>query len=294
MLIIKDALSHLPTPRNFTAVNLAQILSLDVVLGACISAVFIAKFLVVPIPFSSLVALGICVWLIYTADHLIDAYRLRKRVAHTTRHRYHQTRFKTIGVAWVVVALVGIGVTFTLPPRLIYYGLMLLGGVVIYFLLARYLPLTQWLPKEFLTAVLYTIGVFLPSIAIYEYPMYWSVGVLFFQYFFLALGNLLLFSWFEVDTDRKDNHTSLALTIGRTLTYNSIILCLATVIVSSVFMLLIVSTSWASLAAQLTILVMALALLWIIMRPAYFQQHERYRLLGDGVFLLPAIFLLLI
>ena len=281
------------TPDPHTPLSLVQILSLDVVSGACVSTVFIAKFLVVPIPFSSLVALGLCVWLIYTADHLLDAYQLKRKIAHTARHRYHQTRFKPMAIAWAIVALVGISVIFFLPTRLIYYGTLLMGVVVAYFLLTKYTSLAHWLPKEFMTALLYTSGVFLPSLAVYDEPLYWSVGILFFQYFFLALGNLLLFSWFEVEVDQRDHHQSLALTIGRPLTHNIILLCLAVVVVSAVFMLLVISTSHASFVAQLTILVMALVLLWITLRPAYFQQHERYRLLGDAVFLLPIIPLLL-
>ena len=284
----------LPIQNQLSPISLAQILSLDVVLGGCASTMFIAKFLVVPISFSSLVALGSCVWLIYTADHLLDAYHLKKKVAHTARHRYHQTRFKSIAMAWIVVALLGGGVLFFLSPRLIYYGALLLGGVITYFVLTKYTPLAQWLPKEFMTALFYTTGVFLPALAAYQAPLHWNVGTLFFQYFFLALGNLLLFSWFEVDIDRKDGYRSFALDAGRSFTRNIVFLCLAAVIISSVFMLLAITSSLASSVAQLTILVMALVLLVITLRAAYFQKNERYRLLGDGVFLLPAIPLLLL
>ena len=284
----------LRTPPPITPLNLIQILSLDVVVGACIGTVFVAKFLVVPITFSSLVALGLCVWLIYTADHLRDAYRLKRRVAHTDRHRYHQTRFKTIAVAWVIVAIIGLIVVFFLPWRLIYYGIGLLGAVAIYFVLTQRTSLARWFPKEFMTALLYTTGIFLPSLAVYDEPLYWNIGVLFFQYFFLALSNLLLFSWFEVEVDLQDRHESFALSAGRPLTKSIILLCISVVVVTSLFMLLVVSTSPASSAAQGTVLAMGLGLLLIVLRPKYFQPGHRYRLLGDGVFLLPIIPLLML
>ena len=279
---------------SLTPLRLIQILSLDVVLGACVSTVFVAQFVAAPISFASLVALAICVWLIYTADHLLDAYRLGKKVAHTARHRYHQTRFRAIAVAWGVVALLGVGVLFFLTPRLIYYGLLLTAGVGVYFALTQYTTWTQWLPKEFITALLYTTGVFLPSLAVYESPLYWNLGVLFFQYFFLALGNLLLFSWFETDIDQQDGHESFARRVGRPLTYNMVLLCLAAVVASTVLMLILITTSSTSLAAQLTVLTMGLVLLVIAWRPDYFRPDHRYRWLGDGIFLLPIIPLLLL
>ena len=291
-MLLKSPTLHTPVP--LTPLSLIQVLSLDVVLGACVGTVFVAKFLVVPIPFASLLALGLCVWLIYTADHLRDAYQLKRRVAHTARHRYHQTRFKAIAVAWTLVALLGLIVLFFLPLRLIYYGVGLVVAVAIYFVLTQRTSLARWLPKEFMTALLYTTGIFLPSLAAYAEPLYWNIGILFFQYFFLALANLLLFSWFEVEIDKQDRYESFALSVGRLLTHNIVLLCLSAVVITSLFMLLVVSTSFASLVAQGTILLMGLVLLLIALRPTYFQHHQRYRFLGDGIFLLPVVSLLIL
>ena len=292
--------AYLPPPsalrpsRSLTLVGLIQILSLDVVLGAGVSTVFVAKFLVAPIPFSSLLALCACVWLIYTADHLLDAYALGRNVAHTARHRYHQTRFKTIALAWAVVALLGVGILFYLPGKLIGYGSLLAALVLLYAGLLKYTALRAWLPKEFATALFYATGVFLPAIATYGAPLPWSASVLFFQYFFLALANLLLFSWFEADTDRQDGHPSFALSAGKPLVRLLIYGCLAAVGISSVGFLGAVATSQVTVVAQATVLVMTLVLLALTRWPAYFRQHERYRLLGDGIFVLPIVPLLLL
>lgn len=258
------------------------------------STVFVAKFLVAPIPYASLLALCVCVWLIYTADHLLDAYALGRNVAHTARHRYHQTRFKTIALGWGVVALFGIGILFYLPGELILYGALLAALVLLYALLLRYTALRTWLPKEFATALFYTAGVFLPAITTYPATLPWSASVLFFQYFFLALGNLLLFSWFEADIDRQDGHSSFALSAGRPLVRSLIYACLAAAGISSVMFLSVVATSVVTVVVQGTVLVMTLTLLVLTLWPAYFQKHERYRLLGDGIFVLPIVPLLLL
>lgn len=258
------------------------------------STVFVAKFLVAPIPYVSLLALCTCVWLIYTADHLVDAYALGYKVAHTARHRYHQTRFKTLALAWGLVALFGIGLLFYLPVNLIWYGSLLAAAVVLYALLIKYTALRTWLPKELATALFYTTGIFLPTMATHGASLPWSASVLFLQYFLLALANLLLFSWFETDTDRQDGYPSFALSVGRPQVRRLIYGCLAAVSVSSIVFLAVVATSRATGAGQATVLVMALVLLALVRWPTYFRQHERYRLLGDGIFVLPVVSLLLL
>jgi 4-hydroxybenzoate polyprenyltransferase len=280
--------------RSFTLISLLQILSLDVVLGAGVSTVFVAKFLVASIPYVSLLALCACVWLIYTADHLMDAYALGYKVAHTARHRYHQTRFKMLALAWGIIALFGIGILFYLPSKLIFYGSLLAVTVILYALLIKYTTLRTWVPKELATALFYTTGVFLPAMAIHGASLPWSASVLFVQYFLLALANLLLFSWFETDTDRQDGYPSFALSVGRPRVRRLIYGCLAAVGVSSVAFVTLVATSRATGVGQATVLMMALVLLVLVRWPSYFRRHERYRLLGDGIFVLPVIPLLLL
>lgn len=55
-------------------------LSLDVVLGGVISGLFFAKLLEVTLPSQVLVELALAVWVIYTLDHLWDAYRSQRPV----------------------------------------------------------------------------------------------------------------------------------------------------------------------------------------------------------------------
>ncbi|HEX8061295.1 MAG TPA: hypothetical protein VF473_10190, partial [Cyclobacteriaceae bacterium] len=61
--------------HNYRTFNL---LSLDVALGAVISAAFLGRILNVHILPQGYVLLGIIVWLIYTADHLLDAWSMRE------------------------------------------------------------------------------------------------------------------------------------------------------------------------------------------------------------------------
>lgn len=86
---------------------------------------FFAKLLAVRILPYGLVALGLTVWIIYTADHLRDA-KLIVHKASSHRHRFHQQNFKVLliilCVAFVVDAFV---ILYTRKPVL-EWGLILL------------------------------------------------------------------------------------------------------------------------------------------------------------------------
>ena len=68
------------TGRLFThagrLIRFMNILSLDVVAGALLSSAFAAALLEVRPAVPYWMVLGMSVWIIYTADHLVDAYRL--------------------------------------------------------------------------------------------------------------------------------------------------------------------------------------------------------------------------
>ena len=64
-------------------------LSLDVSIGAVISAMFFAEVLQVKILPYGLATLALTVWIIYTIDHLRDARAIGTK-ASTARHLFHQ------------------------------------------------------------------------------------------------------------------------------------------------------------------------------------------------------------
>ena len=88
-----------------------RLYSLDIVVGACICALFAAKFLQVDLPWTAVATLGIAAWLINTIDHLIDAKKV-KRPASIERHRIHQERYHEIITFSLVVAVLGFALLF--------------------------------------------------------------------------------------------------------------------------------------------------------------------------------------
>jgi 4-hydroxybenzoate polyprenyltransferase len=267
--------------------RIARILSLDVALGACVSSWFVATVVDAPISRVTLLALGIAVWLIYTADHLWDAYRLN-HTSHTLRHRFHQQHFQVILLVFLLFSLAGVISLLYLPQAILRFGILLLVGVAVYFLIFQFTSLKQRFPKEVSAAFLYTTGIFLPSLAqLSSYPP--ELFLLFAQYFGLALANLTLFAWFECQSDQLDFAHSLATQYGKKKTKIT-----AVVSLSIVLSLTIISTVWLSSKplwpyAQMIFLIMVAVLFAIVIHPEFFGRSERYRWIGDGVFIIPLL-----
>ena len=89
-----------------------RLLSLDVVLGACVSTLFVAKYLGVVLPNLVVVALGVAVWVIYTTDHLLDGSKAVSTPL-TRRHQFHQKNRKPIFFILVLVMFVGFVVGYS-------------------------------------------------------------------------------------------------------------------------------------------------------------------------------------
>src|SRR6187551_1052386 len=190
--------------------RLLNILSIDVALGAVCSGIFFAYILHADITPYSLISLGLSVWIIYTADHLLDAKKM-KTSATTNRHRFHQQHFK--GLSALIVIATGINVVllfFIRRPALI-TGIVLVILVVLYLLIQHSLKFL----KEMFVAIVYTAGVLLPAMTNTELvwrDWNWIVIV---QFFLIAFLNLIIFSWFDYENDVQDNRVSFVTIFGK-------------------------------------------------------------------------------
>lgn len=274
------------------SIQLARILSLDVVLGTLIGSLLIADYLQVQLPSLYLLALAICVWLIYTADHLSDALKI-PHAAHTTRHRFHQQFFKPIAIMFCLISGVGLFLLSQLPLPFVLWGSAVLGMVSLYFLSIRWLSLQTVMHKEFAIAFLYGIGVFLAPLYLKSFPVKITLYLLFVEYVLLALCNLLLFSWYEKELDEQDKHVSYATVTGCKIAFRTLLGCLLLLYGIVILSMLFFYSDLYFLSIQCMILLMSFTLHCILQFPAYFRKHERYRYIADAVFFYPSICLLL-
>ena len=262
--------------------RLISILSLDVVAGAVVCAIFFIRVLDTSVTYS-LVPLGLTVWIIYTADHLLDAHRIG-HAASSPRHLFHQRHFNKLRIAMGCVAVLDLLSLWFVSRAVLMGGIVLAFLVLLLMLMQRAYP---WL-REIIVSVLYTCGVLLPSIAQARISYTVAHSLLFIQFSLVALTNLLVLSWLDRECDFKDGLTSFTLLAGQSMSQVMI---------------------WTSFALSM-ILSLAQVYYHMLMAPAFIvgameavllliyagkQRSDRLllqRMIGDGVFMLPIFYLI--
>jgi hypothetical protein len=196
---------------------LINLLSLDVVLGACAGMYFFSDLLDVNSPFLTYVLLGLAVWGIYTIDHLLDA-KLTGRTAISKRHRFHQQYFKTIIIIWLLLILLGLCLLMLFPQ----IHFTVLPGSILALLMIFWMGLIRWIGeraswlKEISTAVFYVAGIALVPVLLAPKELIDHFFYLFFgAYSVLACINLLILSFLDCEGDRVDGYGSVLVIISK-------------------------------------------------------------------------------
>lgn len=271
-----------------------QILSVDVVLGCVANTLLVAKYYNVIVPNPILFALASATWLIYTADHLADAARLKEK-ASSDRHLFHFKYRKPLIIFSFILLIINLLNLFFLPILVIKAGFYLFLGVLVYFFFLRLASGQPSLFKEISIAFIYAVAIFLAPTVLSTKSGQTAAYFLFVAYFLLALINLLEFSLFELAMDEKEQYPSLIRKLGKAnskkvisgLIFTSFLWLFAGIICSYRY-------GFHSLCfsqIQLCLFLMNTVLATILLFPSYFIRNNRYRIFGDMVFLFP-IFLL--
>ncbi|ELR68440.1 hypothetical protein C900_00361 [Fulvivirga imtechensis AK7] len=261
-----------------------NILSLDVVAGACISSYFIADLLNVQLYWESIALLGLTVWLIYTFDHLNDAKQVGC-LASTSRHRFHQVYFKELTLTSIAVLFFAAFLMFQVPVSTVVWGAALACLVIAYFFMLFLMKLKAVYHKEIMIALLYAAGIMLAPLSVFKGALNMNILLIFSQFTLLAFTNLLTFAVFEIHSDEKDDFPSLARLIGE----GRAILLLRIFIVIQLLITLTLCFQ-PDLRSLEEILALMVALLGgVVFLRTYFIKMEVYRIVGDAIFLVPLI-----
>ncbi len=263
-----------------------HLLSLDVVLGAILCNIMFWKLPAgnTPVHQLAVIVLGLTIWLIYILDRLIDN---KKPSQHPTqRHLFHHKYSKTLWQSVYTIALI-CGICMLFLPM---YGIIL--GMIIASFTGIYLYVVNKITKksnvhfykEPITAVLYASGVWGITYLNNLTPLYFITGFLF---LLIAFQNLLLFSLLEFKKHPDDCHT-LAHYFG--LKNSNIIIFLMTflVIIIGIYSITIAEFEYQKSVFIIEI-IMSLILLIINQYDTFFIKNDRYRWVGDGIFLLPLL-----
>ena len=258
--------------------------SFDIVGGAVCSAFFVYKSESLNINKTYIVILALVVFWIYLADHLLDAYRLKNKTVSARHLFYYKYRFLLIVLLALSSLSILISILFYLDNSIIFTGGFMGVGVLVYLLLnqlqmvkGKYL-----LPKELVIALLYTAGLWAGVISVKGLQINW---LLFAGFFYLVLANVLIYSYFDAESDERDGIISL---FGREkisqilslLRLFNVVGCLGLII------LFFADMEWGFVVIML---LMNLCLSCIIWFPDQFKANDRFGKVADAVFLLPVV-----
>ncbi|TWU48799.1 hypothetical protein Poly51_47030 [Rubripirellula tenax] len=155
------------------------------------------------------VTLGTTLWLIYTADHLLDARSLDIDRMHTFRHLVHLRHRSALVALWSFLTVCdAVAIITWLPDSLIRWGLGMAAAVLVYGAGVHFRPKTKiWLAKEFQVGILFAIGVGLlawdhaPSVSLLFATMLCAV---------LFSANCIIVAHFDREADREQQFSSIA------------------------------------------------------------------------------------
>jgi hypothetical protein len=203
--------------NSFVIYEKLNLLSLDVVAGACSGMYFFADLMKLELSWKIYLLLALAVWSIYTFDHLLDAKKV-ETPARTQRHRFHQEHFYLLLVIMFTAVFVGLFLAFWFLPSL----KMIVSGLILAFLTLLSMAglriggnITA-VVKEFSTAFFYVTGLMLAPLSYFDF-YFSSNNWLFFAiaYLLLAWFNLVFLSYIDGEEDSAEGHHSIMTAIGR-------------------------------------------------------------------------------
>ncbi len=157
--------------------------------------------------------LPISVWVVYTADHLLDALKVGAGSANH-RHRFHHRHRKTL------TTLAAIAATGSLAVAVIHLReLVILGGFLIGLLALMHILLAYWgkvrFGKELSVGVIYVCGVVFAPYLNRTVDIGWFEAVYLAGFLLAAYLNLFMNSVIEYAIDRRDRQIFLLTTVSR-------------------------------------------------------------------------------
>lgn len=231
----------------------------------------------------SVLILGITVWLIYVLDRLLD--NQKRSLIFTERHLFHKSNQRILWFFVMISTCICAGLLFFIPINIIKFGIVIALITGIYLLIINQVSSENAFQhyKEPLTAFVYTVAVW-GTASLYHFNLATIfLGLIF---MFITLQNLLLFSFFELENFPETNN--LAKFLGKKLSKYIIFGIFLTIIILGSFSFVILNNSY-----QYSVLFIEILMSFSLILTMYFQNftlpYDRFRWLGDGIFLLPLL-----
>ncbi len=257
-------------------------LSLDVVLGAVASSYLFWKMpdgnASADIP--SLLILGICTWIIYILDRLLDNLKSEPT---DTRHAFHFRHQYYLSITIIILICIAFVVVFFLPKNVILFGIGLLVLITAYYLFLKYFSQNTHYQyfKEIFTAILYSISVVGSAFCTKQNLSFFDY-LAGFTFLLLVHQSILVFSFYEAKDNPKT--MNLARKIGiRNCIYP--IFGILVFAISNNFFEASIFTKKVFFVETL----MSICTVFVFVFYKKLSKNETYRWLGEMVFWLPVL-----
>jgi len=268
-----------------------QVLSIDVVLGALSGGVLAVKSLNVQMGVAWWIVLAVAVWIVYTTDHLIDSNKLGNTASGERRLFYYENS-RIILVTTIVLVVVVLFISFLLlDNKIVWFGLSMGIFVAIYLLLIQIKgsKKTIWLQKELIVAIVYSTGIWAgPILCSLNIIGFYEI-ILIASFFLIVWADILFIAQCEIENDKRDGFTSLPVIIGEKNTVKLISLILSVSGLSLLFLIFSQNTDLRIIISAIILLIMSFVLHISLRNKNVLLKRERYRVLAEGIFFLPAL-----
>ena len=259
-------------------------LSIDIVLGALASSCFAAKLFGSNPGTIWWITLALTVWLLYTGDHMLDAWKHRKKIERDL-HYFMMKNRKTLVWSMGVVTVVNMLLIFNLlDQELMKYALFLAGLVLLFYAMRHVFRKNRILnvPGEFFVMILYMAGTWLGPAVAYEGNFEAGHGMIALIFLGILLMNLGVISLYDIKLDSRMGIASLANLLGIKRTRNLLLgTAIAIYLLSLLQFLVFEMDRFTQYALILT--GMCTILLLVLYYPSRFRKNDYFRLAADAV-----------
>ena len=267
--------------KLFYVLKLINHLSIDVVVGGVASYYFFCTFFQVNASVITASLLGMAIWCIYTLDHLIDARQLKDTTA-DSRHTFHHKYFTELTLLVAGVIVTALAILPKLDMATLLAGVKVAGWVVLYFISIHLLPWKRMAHKEFTIGMLYTTGILVGPLSLYQGDFKSVHYVMIAAFQLVVWYNLIAFSLRDVSHDEQHGFSSLATALGQLVTKRML----------SVLEVIIATSALALLLYNRGDLMLLVVLMQLTIRLAtrHVDEPLYFRIVADAVFVLPTVF----
>jgi len=269
-------------------------LSLDIVIGALATSCFAARLFASDPGWVWYIILALTVWLLYTGDHMLDAWKHRKKIEREL-HYFMMKNRKTLVWSMGLVATVNILLIFNLLDHgLMKYALVLAGLVLLFYAMRHVFKKNRFLsiPGEVFVLLIYMAGTWLgPAVAL-EGSFEAGHGMIALIFVGVLLMNLGVISLYDMKLDSRMGITSLANLLGIKRTKNLLLGTALSIYLISLLQFLVSEMDRFSQYA-LVLSGMTTIMLLVVYYPSRFRKNDYFRLAADAVLFMGFLSLLI-